>query len=73
MSLYKKNTPKQAVYMRGKKLSKTKKQNIKNTFISGENKEKIKDRVIKDIWKVFEIEEETEERNESEKENTMKE
>ena len=73
MSLYKKNTPKQAVYMRGKKLSKPKKQNIKNTFISGENKEKIKDRVIKDIWKVFEIEEETEERNESEKQNTMKE
>ena len=47
MSLYKKNTPNQAVYRRGKKLSKPKKQNIKNTFISGENKEKIKDRVTK--------------------------
>ena len=41
------NTPKQTVYGRGKKLSKPRKQNIKKPFISEENKEKIKDRIIR--------------------------
>ena len=53
MSLYKTNTPKQTVYARGKKLSKPRKQNIKKPFISETNKERIKDRIIKDIWKLF--------------------
>ena len=53
MSLYKTNTPKQTVYGRGKKLSKPRKQNIKKPFISETNKERIKDRIIKDIWKHF--------------------
>ena len=45
----------------------TKKKNIKEPFISKEIKEKIKDRIIRDIWKLFEIEEQKEERKESEK------
>ena len=53
MSLYKTNTPKQTVYGRGKKLNKPRKQNIKKSFISEVNKERIKDRIIKDIWKLF--------------------
>ena len=53
MCLYKTNTPKQTVYGRGKKLSKPRKQNIKKPFISEVNKERIKDRIIKDIWKLF--------------------
>ena len=40
VSLFKKNTPKQTVYGRGKKLSKPKKQNIKKPFISEEDKNK---------------------------------
>ena len=39
---------------RGKKLSKPRKRNIKKPFISVENKEKIEDRIIRDIWKLFE-------------------
>ena len=38
VSLVKTNTPKQAMYGRGKKLSKPKKQNKRNPFISEENK-----------------------------------
>ena len=53
MSLYKRNTPKQTVYGRGKKQSKPRNQNIKKPFISEENKERIKDRIIKDIWKLY--------------------
>ena len=34
----------------------------KKTFISEENKEKIKDRIIRDIWALFETKEEKEER-----------
>ena len=58
MSLYKTDTPKQTVYEIGQKLSKPKKQNIKTPFISEGNKEKNKDRIIRDIWKRFETEEE---------------
>ena len=54
VSLFKTNTPKQTVYGRGKKLSKPRKQNIKKLFISVENKEKIEDRIIRDIWKLSE-------------------
>ena len=53
ISLYKTNTPKQTVYGRGKKQSKPRKQNIKKPFISEENKERIKDRIIKDICKLY--------------------
>ena len=56
------------MYGRGNKLSKRKTQNIRNPFIPEENKKnKIKDRIIRDIWKLFETEEEKEERKESEK------
>ena len=55
------------MYGRGKNLSKPRKQNIKKPFKSEENKEKIKDRIIRDIWKFFQTEEEKEERKESEK------
>ena len=62
VSLFKKNTPKQIVYGRGKKLSKPKKQNIKKPFISEGNKEKIKVRIIRNIWTLFDTEEETKEK-----------
>ena len=65
--LFKTNTPKQNVYARGKKLSKPRKQNIKKPFIPEENKEKIKDMIVRDIWKLSETEEEKEERKESQK------
>ena len=55
------------MYGRGKKLSKIRKQNIKKPFISEEKKEKVKDRIIRDIWKLFETKEEKEERTKSEK------
>ena len=55
------------MYRRGKKLSKPTKQNINKPFISEENKKKIKVRIIRDVWKPFETEEEKEERKESEK------
>ena len=42
------------MYGRGKKLSKPRKQNIKKPFISEESKEKIKDRIIRDIRTLFE-------------------
>ena len=48
--------------MRGQKLSKPRKQNIKKPFTSEENKKKIKDRIIRGIWKLFETKEEKEER-----------
>ena len=56
MSLFKTNTPKQTVHGRGKELNKQETQNIKKPFISEENK-KIKDRIITDIWTLFDIEE----------------
>ena len=56
MSLFKTNTPKQTVHGRGKELNKQETQNTKKPFISEENK-KIKDRIITDIWTLFDIEE----------------
>ena len=61
------------MYGRGRKLRKPRKQNIKKPFVSEENKEKIKDRIIRDIWKFFETEEEQEERKGSEKKKKQKE
>ena len=49
------------MYGIGKKLRKPKIQNIRNLFILKKNK-KIKNRLIRDIWKLFEIEEEKRER-----------
>ena len=66
VSLFKTNTPKKTVYGRGRNLSKPRKQEIKNPFISEENK-KIKHRIIRDIWTLFETEEEKKEIQESEK------
>ena len=66
ISIFKTNTPKQTVYGRGQKLSKPSKQIIKKSYKSEENKQKIKDRIIRDIWKHFETEEK-EERKKSEK------
>ena len=45
--------------MRGQKLSKPRKQNIKKSFTSEENKETVKDRIIRDIWNRFDTEEAT--------------
>ena len=67
ISIFKTNTPKQTVYGRGQKLNKPRKQIVKKPFTSEENKQKIKDKIIKDIWKLFEREEEKQERKESEK------
>ena len=54
ISLFKTNTPKQTVHERGKKLSKPKTQNkTRNPFIL-KKKKKIKDRIIRDIWTLFE-------------------
>ena len=61
------------MYWRGKKLSKPRKQNIKKPFISEENKEKIKDRIIRDIWKPFETEEEKGKKRNQKKRRKMKE
>ena len=57
------------MYGRGKKLSKPGKQNIyKKPFISEENNEKNKDRMIRDIWKtLIQKGKEKEERKGSEK------
>ena len=60
-SFLKINTPKETVYGRGQKLRKPRKRIIKKPFISEENKEIIKDRIIRDIWKLFETEEKKEE------------
>ena len=57
ISIFKTNTPKQTVYGRGQKLSKPSKQIIKKSYKSEENKQKIKDRIIRDIWKHFETKE----------------
>ena len=67
ISIFKTNTAKQTVYGRGQKLHKPRKQIVKKPFTSEENKQKIKDKIIKDIWKLFEREEEKQERKESEK------
>ena len=42
VSLFKTNTPKQTVYGRGKKLSKPKTQNIRNSFILKKKKKRLK-------------------------------
>ena len=63
VSLFRKNTPKQTVYGRGKKLSNLKRQNIRKPFISKVNKKKNKAKMIRDIWTLFEPEEEKEEKN----------
>ena len=56
------------MYGTGKKLRKPRNQNSKKPFITEENKEKIKDRIIRDIWNPFEIEDKKKkERKESEK------
>ena len=54
--LFKTNTPKETEYGRGKKLSKPK-TNIRNPFLLNKKKKEIKDRIIRDIWPLFEIEE----------------
>ena len=38
----------------GQKLSQLRRENIKKPFLSEENKEKMKGRIITDIWKLFE-------------------
>ena len=47
----------QTVSGREQKLSEPRKRIIKMSFILEENKEKIKDRIIRNIWKLFETEE----------------
>ena len=61
------------MYRRGKKLRKPWTQNIRNPFISEKKTKKIKDRLIRDIWTLFETEEGKEERKKLERnENIMK-
>ena len=62
ISLFNTNTHNQTVYGRGKKLSK-----ISNPFILKKKKKEIKDRIIKDIWTLFETEEGKKERKKLEK------
>ena len=51
ISIFKTNTPKQTVYEKGKKLSKSKRQNkIRSPFIFKKKKKEIKDRIIRDIF-----------------------
>ena len=73
ISLFKTNTSKQTVYGRGQELRKPRKPNIKKAFTSEKNKEKVKDRIIRDILKLFETEEEEKkEKNQKKRKNTMK-
>ena len=61
------------MYGTGKKLRKPRNQNSKKPFISEENKEKIKDRIIRDIWNPFEIEDKKKkERNQRKRKSKMK-
>ena len=60
VGLFKINAPKETVYGRGQKLSKPRKRLIKKPCLSEENKEKIKDGIIRDISKLFETGEEKE-------------
>ena len=50
------------MYGRGEKLRKPKHQIKRNTFISEEDKEKIRDRIFRVIRKMFQTEKEKEER-----------
>ena len=61
--LFKTNTPKETVYGRGQKLSKPRKQNIKKPFVIEQNK----GRIVRNILKLFETDQEEEQRKESEK------
>ena len=71
IGLFEKNAPKKTVYGRGKKLSKSKKQNkIINHFILKKKKKEIKDKIIRGIWTLYETEKEQKERKISEKENS---
>ena len=63
VSLFRTNTPKQIVYWRGKNLSNLKRQNIRKPFISKVHTKKNKAKMIRDIWTLFEPEEEKEEKN----------
>ena len=61
------------MYGTGKKLRKPRNQNSKKSFITEENKEKIKDRIIRDIWNPFEIEDKKKkERNQRKRKSKMK-
>ena len=55
------------MYGSGQKLSKPRKQNIKKPFISEENKKTKKNRMITDIWILFETEEEKEKQENNER------
>ena len=57
------------MYGREKKLSKPKGENIRKSFIL--EKSKIKDRIIRYIWALFEAEEETEEKKKLQKLETI--
>ena len=62
------------LYERGKKLSKPKAQNkIRNPFILKKKKKEIKDRIIRDVWTLFETEKQKKERKELEKKKEINE
>ena len=46
------------MYFGGKKLTKPKTQNRRNPFLLKRRKKEIKDRIIRDIWTLFETEKE---------------
>ena len=71
-SLFKTNKPKQTVYGGQKKLSKSKQKTLEN-LLYGKKTKRIKNRIIRDILKLFEGEAEKQERQESEKKKTQNE
>ena len=72
VSNFKINTPKETTHERGQKLDKPRERIIKKPFISEENKDKIKDRIIRDIQKLFETEEEKEQNERLIKDKTIR-
>ena len=65
VSLFNTNTPKEIVYGRGTKLSKSKAQNqiinIRNAFVLKNKKKRTKDWIIRYTWPLYETEEEKKE------------
>ena len=64
---YSKPKPVKIGYVGGKKLTKPKTQNRKNPFLSKRRKKEIKDRIIRDIWTLFETEKEKKEKKKFQK------
>ena len=72
VSLFTTNTTKQTMQGRGKKLSKPKKQNNEKSFTSEGNKEKINDRVFRDVRTLFKTKEKFEREKQEHTERLIK-